>query len=165
MLRKLVLLFLLIFAFKGCTRDDICPAGTPTTPQLIITFNDVINPEIPKRVIGLSIETDYENSILVLARQDTDSIAIPLNMASDTTKYRFIRTTISAQDTIVNIDRLQFIYQRNNNYVNRACGFKTQFENLTADLEEEGSGNWIQNILVVRDTIQDENKAHITILH
>ncbi len=165
MLKKLSVLFLLVFAFKGCTRDDICPAGTPTTPQLIITFNDVINPEIPKKVIGLSIETDYDNSVLVLSRQDTDSIAIPLNTASDTTKYRFIRTTISSEDTIVNIDRLLFVYQRDNNYVNRACGFKTQFENLSATLEEEGSANWIQNVLVVRDTIQDENKAHITMLH
>ena len=165
MLKKVIMLILVIVAFKGCTRDDLCPEGTATTPNLIITFNDIITPATRKEVTGLSIETNYENAIEVLSIRTTDSIAIPLNTNSDTTKYRFIKTTISPTDTVVNIDNVIFIYQRENDYVNRACGFKTEFNNLVPDLEEEGSENWIQNITTIRDTINDENSAHISILH
>ena len=165
MFKKVIILILIIFAFKGCTKDDICPDGTAVTPNLVITFNDILNPTLRKEVVGLSIETNYENAVEVLSRRNTDSIAIPLNTNSDTTKYRFIRTTISANDTIVNIDSIVFVYQRRDDYVNRACGFKTEFENLDPTLEEEGSNNWIQSITTLRDTVNDVTSAHISILH
>jgi|SRR5690606_15037831 len=165
MLKKVILLILIIIAFKGCTRDDLCPEGTATTSNLIITFNDIITPATRNPVANLRIVTNYPDSVEVLRQSNIDSIAIPLNTNSDTTKYKFIRTIISPTDTIVNIDSLVFIYQRNNDYVNRACGFKTEFNNLVSDLEEEGSENWIQNILTIRDTVNDENSAHIRILH
>jgi len=165
MLKKVLLFILIVIAFKGCTRDDLCPEGTATTPNLIITFNDIITPAARKEVVGLSIETNYENSVEVLSIRTTDSIALPLNTNSDTTKYRFIKTTVTATETIVNIDSIVFIYQRKNDYVNRACGFKTQFNNLDPILEDEGSENWIENIITIRDTVNDENSAHISILH
>ncbi len=165
MIKKTIILLLIIFAFKGCTRDDICAEGTATTPNLIITFNDIVNPANRKQVVGLSIVTNYADSVQVLARSTVDSIAIPLNTNSDTTKYKFIRTTINATDTIVNVDSIMFIYQRNNVYVNRACGYKAEFDNLDPNLEEEGAANWIKDILTIRDTVNDETKAHLTILH
>lgn len=165
MIKRIIVLILIIFAFKGCTKDDICPEGTAITPKLIITFNDIVNPAVRKQVVGLSIVTNYADSVVVLARTSTDSIAIPLNINSDTTKYKFIRTTITSTDTIVNEDIIDFVYERYNGYVNRACGFKTEFNNLEATLVEEGTSNWIQEIITNRDTINDENEAHLTILH
>ncbi len=165
MIKRIIVLILIIFAFKGCTKDDICPEGTSTTPNLIITFNDIVNPINRKQVAGLSIVTNYADPVEVLARTTTDSIAIPLNTNSDTTKYKFIRTTITSTDTIINVDNIDFVYQRNNIYVTRACGFKTEFDNLQTTLEEEGTENWIQEIITNRDTINDENEAHLTILH
>lgn len=165
MIKRIIVLILIIFAFKSCTKDDICPEGTAITPKLIITFNDIVNPAVRKQVVGLSIVTNYADSVVVLGRTSTDSIAIPLNINSDTTKYKFIRTTITSTDTIVNVDRIDFVYERFNGYVNRACGFKTEFNNMEATLEEEGTLNWIQEIITNRDTINDENEAHITILH
>lgn len=165
MLKKLILLFLVVFAIKGCTKDDICPPGTPTTPLLIVTFKDIINSANSKEVIGLSVTTDYDDPILILATTTTDSIAIPLSTASDTTKYKFIKTTITETDTTENVDKVMFIYNRRNSYENRACGFKTEFDNLRKKLEEEGIENWIDGIIVVRDTVNDENEAHINILH
>lgn len=165
MLKKIIVLIVAIFAFKGCTRDDLCPEGTATTPNIIIVFNDIVNPANRKNVMGLSIETNYENPVEVLARTNTDSIAIPLNTNSDTTKYKFIRTSITETDTLVNIDSIVFIYSRKEDYVNRACGFKMEYTGLVSYLEEEGTENWIQNIITLRDTVNDENEAHISILH
>lgn len=170
MFKRITLLLLLVFAFKGCTRDDICPEGTATTPKLIITFYNNQNPNNVnlnnrKDVDSLSIETDYEDSVLVLAKTITDSIAIPLSTTSDTTKYRFIRTRGTADNPEINIDKVMFIYSRQDLYVNRACGFKAQFNGIVTVLEDEGSENWIQNITTITDTIIDEEKAHLTFFH
>src|SRR5690554_3709303 len=117
MFKRIILLLLLVSALKGCTRDDICPEGTATTPKLIIVFNNNLNPNNRKAVDSLSIETDYENSVLVLAKTITDSIAIPLSTTSDTTKYRFIRTRGTAENPEINIDNVMFIYSRQDLYV------------------------------------------------
>lgn len=165
MFKRIILLLLLVLALKGCTRDDICPEGTATTPKLIIVFNNNLNPNNRKAVDSLSIETDYENSVLVLAKTITDSIAIPLSTTSDTTKYRFIRTRGTAENPEINIDNVMFIYSRQDLYVNRACGFKSQFNSLEAIIEDENSENWIQNITTNTDTIIDEEKAHLIFFH
>lgn len=165
MIKRIIVLILIIFAFKGCTKDDICPDGTATTPNLIVTFNDIVNQANRKDVFGLSVITNNADSVVVIARTTTDSIAIPLNTNADFTKYKFIRTTITTTDTIVNEDSIIFSYRRYNGYVNRACGFKTEFDNLDVVLEEEGAENWIQDIIIKRDTVNDENEAHLTIYH
>ncbi len=165
MVKRIVFLLFLVFLFKGCTRDDICPEGTATTPNLIIVFNNNLNPNNRKDVEGLSIQTDYEDSVLVLATTTTDSIAIPLSTTSDTTKYRFIRTRGTGDLTEINVDKVMFIYSRKDLYVTRACGFKTEFDNLDYNLEDEGSGNWIKNVTKYRDTVSDEKKAHFIFFH
>lgn len=165
MFKKLTLLLLLVLALKGCTRDDICPEGTATTPNLIIVFADVATPNIRKEVKTLSVQTDYEEAITVLSGITTDSIALPLNVNSDTTKYRFIKTTITDTDTIVKTDRIFITYLRKDIYVNRACGFREEFYSLNPQLQTNNEGNWIENIIVNRDTVVDESQAHLTLLH
>jgi|SRR5690554_1371870 len=165
MLRKIVVLILLILVFKGCTRDDLCPEGAATTPNLVIRFNNIDVKSQYKKVVKLSVETDYEASTTILSLIETDSIAIPLNVNSDTTKYRFIHTIGTGDDAVSNIDKLMFVYNRKDIYVNRACGFSTEFENINITLEDEGSNNWIKEIQINRDTIVDEKQAHLTIFH
>lgn len=165
MIKKFTFSILIVLAFLGCTRDDICPEGTTTTAKLVVTFNDIANPTNPKSVSVLSVQTDYEDSVELLSFTETGEIALPLKTSSDTTKYRLIKTTFRTNDTLTNVDRVMFVYQRRNNYVNRACGFNTEFYNLEASLEPEGNQNWIQDIVVKRDTVNDENNAHIIILH
>lgn len=165
MFKRIILLLLLVLAFKGCTRDDICPEGTATTPKLVIVFKNSANTDFLKKVEDLTVETDYINSVLVLAKTATDSIAIPLSTTSDTTKYRFIRTVGTGDNLEVNVDNVMFVYSRQDLYVNRACGFKAQFNGVTTILEDEGNENWIQNITTITDTIIDEQKAHLTFFH
>ena len=165
MFKRIIFLLLIIFAFNGCTRDDICPEGTATTPKLVIVFNNVLNPQNRKKVEDLIVETDYENSVIVLSRTATDTIAIPLSTTLDTTKYRFIRITGTEETEVRNIDYVTFIYSRKELYVNRACGFKMEFDNLEAQLQNEGSENWILNISTNDQTVKDENKAQLTFFH
>ena len=159
---KLILFLLLIVSLNGCTRDDICPEGTPTTPLLIITFKDISNPLVFKEVTNLTIETDYESSVTVLSNVDTDSIAIPLQSGEDITRHRFIREAGAPSELI---DVYEFSYQRSDIYVNRACGFKTTYNTLTAQEDDEGPIDWILNLDVLKTTVEDEIEAHITIFH
>lgn len=165
MAKRIIFLLLIIYAFKGCTKDDICPPDTATTANLVIAFNDIANPSNTKSVNVLSVITDNDDAVEIISFENTDEIAIPLNTTSDTTKYLFKRSLLSSSDTINNIDKITFVYQRREDYVNRACGFKVEYFNIDPVLESEGTENWIQEIIVNRDIVNDENSAHITVLH
>lgn len=167
MFKKIILLFLIIFAFKGCTKDDICPPDSATTPNLVITFNDIANPLIRKKVQMLTVLTDNIDSLAVFEPVSTDSIIIPLNTNSDTTKYLFKKTIVSESGIVTDsiVEKVMFVYNRKNGYVSRACGFKTEFDNLDADKEPVGSRTWIEEIDIKRQTVNDENSAHVTMLH
>ncbi len=162
MIQRLLILIISMAFLNGCTRDDICPEGTPTTPLLIITFKDISNPFVSKEVDDLTIETDYDTSTTVLNKVTTDSIAIPLRASADNTRYRFI---LDSGDATELTDVYSFSYQRNDVYVNRACGFKTTYNSLTAVEDDEGQIDWILNLEIIKPTIEDETEAHITILH
>jgi len=159
MLKKiagLVAFFILITA--GCSKDDICSQDTPTTPLLIITFNDINNPTQRKTVPGLTVRATSNNQNIVNAAS-TDSIAIPLPTGADITEYRFIRSTNSEPVS----DFYTFNYVREDVYVNRACAFKTTYTNLTA--AGDGTADWIFRVEVNNQTIEDETQAHLTFFH
>ncbi|PKA84321.1 hypothetical protein ATE92_2503 [Ulvibacter sp. MAR_2010_11] len=162
MLKKIIILITIFTALNGCTRDDICSEGTATTPLLIITFKDSANPLVAKDVPNLTIETADNNSTQVITQTTTDSIAIPLNVSADISKYRF---KYDDEGENPNMDILTFTYSREDIYVNRACAFKTVFDNLAAAKEDEGSANWVFSIIVEQQRIENETQAHITILH
>jgi hypothetical protein len=162
MLRRIFFITTVLLTLNGCTRDDICAEGTPTTPLLIITFKDSTNPLISKEVLNLTIETVDVNPTQVMTMVSTDSIAVPLNVSTDLTKYRFKKDDGGDNP---NSDIVTFSYSREDIYVNRACGFKTTYDGLSASKEDEGSANWIFAIEVKNQKIENELQAHLTILH
>lgn len=163
MIKKLLLILTLVFSINGgCTRDDICSEVTPTTPLLIINFKDIANPLVAKSVSNLTVETDYDPGVLLLSEVTTDSIAIPLQVGADNTRYRFIT---NAGETNELIDIYEFNYMRENIYINRACGFKTIYTTLSAIEDDNGAVDWIINLEVLNTTVENENEAHISIFH
>ena len=162
MIKKTILLFYVILSLNGCTRDDICPEGTPTTPLLIFTFNNILNPLVSKSAENLTIETDEETPVVLVTNISTDSIGIPLRTGVDTLRYRFI---LNSGQTDEIIDVYEFVYERSDVYLNRACGFKTTYNGLTAREDDVGIVDWILNLSILKTTVEDETEAHITILH
>ena len=162
MIKKTILLFWVILSLNGCTKDDLCPEETPTTPLLIFTFKNVLNPLLAKTVTNLTIETDEEPPVIYMTNISTDSIGVPLKTGADSVRYRFIQNKGETNEII---DIYEFNYERADVYVNRACGFKTIFNGLTARKEDDGIVNWILNLNILKTTVEDETEAHITILH
>lgn len=163
MLKKFLFFIALIIAANSCTRDDLCSAATQTTSKLVINFKNINSPLEDRGVGNLSVITDL-GDVAVINDSTASTITIPLNVGADITAYRFIK---NSADTInFDVDSISFNYQRVDEYINRACSFKTIFYNLTATVvPEDNSNNWIRSVEIINDTIENENEAHINIFH
>jgi len=163
MIKKLIFLFIIAGIINGCSKDDICTGETPTTPLLIVTFKNFNNQLFSKSVDSLTVRTIIENEpVNIIKYNTTDSIAIPLRVGFDFTDYLFIEN--DNEENSGNTDNLTFNYSRENIYINRACAFKTNFEQLSVESEDDND-NWIQEIRVNKFTVENENETHIIIFH
>ncbi|WP_347921704.1 DUF6452 family protein [Pontimicrobium sp. SW4] len=166
--QSLFILFLMLTMF-ACEKDDICSEATATTPQLVIRFYDALIPEDTKSISGLFVygindadETVFFKNITIGTK---DSIAIPLRTDSNMTKLVFHKDLVDTDDLLVgNPDTVDVSYERKDIYVSRACGYKATFTNLGAVLTPDAD-NWIINITIENNTIDNENAAHINIYH
>ena len=91
-----------------------------------------------------------------------DSIAIPLRNNYEFTQYEFTLNTSSPTLS----DSLQINHRQFDIYINRACGYKSNFilENPFYYKLTNGDG-WIKSIEKIRDTLSDEKKSHLAIYH
>ncbi len=173
-----ILILLILISVFACEKDDICPEATATTPQLIVRFYDITTPEDTKPVTNLLVYGIDDNSEPVFFKDinigTKDSIAIPLRTDINTTKL-VLHSEYSVDDNgtpdddsddivLGNPDAVDISYTRDNKYVSRACGYKATYTNLGAALIAD-SDNWITNITIENNTIDNENAAHINIYH
>ena len=141
-------------------KDDICLSDTPRSPRLIVKMVDKNNPNLYKSANGLLIKVVDNDSINI---QSSDSILLNLNPYKNYTQFEFILNQGSENE---NIDTLQINYSLNNIYINRGCGYMTSFifnSNALTLINEKN--NWIESYLILKDTIINEEQAHMAILH
>ncbi|MBV1925077.1 MAG: hypothetical protein KUG49_01040 [Dokdonia sp.] len=154
----------LTILFVSCERDDICAETTPTTPLLIIRFYDAENPTEFKAVTDLVV-AEVGASIGLIG--SSDSIAIPLRTDVDITAFRFTNNAnadIDADDP-PNEDLINFEYTRTEEYVSKACGFRTLYEQLGIARDGQDDGSWIQELIIDNTSVNDATAAHIRIFH
>tara|TARA_B100000989_G_scaffold149434_1_gene111432 strand:+ start:203 stop:676 length:474 start_codon:yes stop_codon:yes gene_type:complete len=157
MIAKKYFLLMLILII-GCEPDDICIEGTTGTAELIIIFHDFDNPDSRKEIQNLNVvgsinQNDYESLFFTTS----DSITLPLRKFSSSTNYKFVLN----DDNNMIVDELAIFYTTNDIFINRACGFKTIFEELNVSY----SNNWIKKIVILNNSISSNNNANIKILH
>jgi hypothetical protein len=160
---KLFLIILFTFTFSSCEKDDICAEGTPVTPRVIIEFYNAATPTVLENVTNLGIiEPTLSTGFSFTA---VSKIQAPLKTTADVTTLQFIQNGSDTDTMNDNIDVITFNYQRVDEYVSRACGFKTLFylnETNPVVLTADGD-NWIQNIVVTQPNIENENEVHVKI--
>lgn len=159
----ITLSLLLAVSFWNCEKDDICASGTPVTPRLIIEFYDVANPTVLKNVTNLGV---IEPTFSVgKPFNGVSKIQVPLRTTANITTLNFIQNGSDTDTANDNIDAITFNYERIDEYISRACGFKTLFYlNDTNPIELTADGNnWIQNIEVIQPNIETENEVHVKI--
>ncbi|RTL14098.1 MAG: hypothetical protein EKK56_02275 [Flavobacteriaceae bacterium] len=159
----ITLSLLLAVSFWNCEKDDICASGTPVTPRVIIEFYDAADPSVLKNVTNLGViaPTFSEGK----AFNNVSKIEVPLRTTADVTTLNFIQNGSDTNTTNDNVDEITFNYQRVDEYISRACGFKTLFYlNDTNPIELTVDGNnWIQSIEVLQPNIETENEVHVKI--
>lgn len=165
------------FASSSCEPDDICDPNTPTTPRMLIKFYDISNPSLPKNVTNLKVIGEGMTEGVILNPSGIDeakylsngnNILLPLKIDADGVKYKFILNSGNKNPLLINEDNLEFKYSRENFYVSRACGFKTNFSldiNNPFTLTDitPADGKWIQYVIVAQNKITLENETIIKI--
>lgn len=150
----------LIILIQGCQKDDICPAGTATTPLLVIEFYDSEDPTRLKAVPDLVVRASGMEEIL-LGPQTTNSISIPLRTDGNFTEYTF---TYNGGEEDENEDVVTVRYSPNPEYINRACGFRINYSNIDVSVNGDGD-NWILSSIILQENIENETEAHISFTH
>jgi hypothetical protein len=159
----IILSLLLAVSFWNCEKDDICAEGTPVTPRLIIEFYDAANPTVLKNVTNLGV---IESTLTEgFGFTGVSKIQVPLRTTADFTSLNFIQNGSDTNTTNDNIDAITFNYDRVDEYISRACGFKTLFflNDTNAIVLTPDSNNWIQNIIITQTNIETENEVHVKI--
>jgi hypothetical protein len=148
----------------GCERDDICSSAFQVTPRLIIEFYDINETDVLKNVVGLSVFALGEEDTIEIG--NTNRIEIPLRTNQQSTRYGFISQ--SDNEILSNLDEINFTYTTQDIYVNRACGYKTEFVDFQAIriIETDAANNWLRSLNVQQTFIDnDQEETHLYIFH
>ena len=167
-LKIFAIALLLANSFWSCEKDDICPEGTPTTPNVVIEFYDAANPENLKNVTNLRVVSPgFSEDTEANKHNGVSKIKVPLKTNEDQTILQFIQNGGDDDAANDNTDVLTFNYGRTDIYVSRACGYKTIFQlndsNPVLTDNDTPDGLWISSINVQQSNIQYENETHIKI--
>ncbi|MGB1171697.1 MAG: DUF6452 family protein [Flavobacteriaceae bacterium] len=161
-MKSLPTIFLILLAgwlIFSCEKDDICLSGTQGTPRLHINFYDAENPEVLKAVPGLQIRALSIDSIVPL----TNSYFIPLQVDQSFAEFEMTKNARSETESQTII---QFNYDRWDEYINRACGFRGHFIlNEQSVAQKDPDNSWILGFQVMKDTISNEETVHLALYH
>ena len=150
MIKHLHFLVLTLF-FLSCEKDDICIEGFENTNRISIGFID--NESKNPTGITLSFIKGINNDSIIESFSGNE-LKLPLMVNSNETKYILEQNEV--KDTLI------IFHQTNHLYLNRSCGFKSNFliKSKTEIIKESG---WIREILIVQDSIYNEEKTNIYI--
>ena len=151
MIRYLHFLILIIFFFS-CEKDDICIEGSENTNRVTIGFID--NESKNPTGINLSLIKGINNDSIISEAFSGAELKLPLMVNSNKTKYILEQNEI--RDTLI------IFHQTNHLYLNRSCGFKSNFL-IKSDTEILKESGWIREISIVQDSIFNEEKTNIFI--
>lgn len=155
---------LIILGILACEKDDICEGGESETPNVVINMFDGFEPEMLKPAAKIALIADgYSDTIFY---KNTSNIELPLQINTNETQWSlllYIPPTISGNDTIIKKNDIRFIYNTQEFYVSKACGYKVNFFNFNANLlaPESTNDSWIQNISNLTSEITNDDNAHI----
>ena len=144
----------LTLIFLGCEKDDICIEGSENTNRVTIGF--VNYKSRIQTGISLSYIKGINNDSILSEGFSGNYLKLPLKVNSNQTRY------ILEHDKIK--DTLKIFHQTNHLYLNRSCGFKSNFviKSETEIIKESG---WIREVSIEKDSIFNEENTNIFIYY
>lgn len=163
----LVFLGALSLYMISCEKDDLCDPLITKTPNMIVEFFNADNREEARVVANLRYNVEGRTEVIAVG--DTDSTAVPLRVDTTATKWAFTQDkTVNGGVIQAQTDYIEFKYTTRDEYVSRACGFKTLFTldnvapNPVLTAGDDGTF-WIQSVEIEEYKIENENKVHVKI--
>ena len=153
MIKHLRFLVLTII-FLSCEKDDICIEGSENTNRITIGFIDNESKNITG--INLSFIKGINNDSILTESFSGSELKLPLMVNSNETKYILEQNKV--KDTLI------IYHQTSHLYLNRSCGFKSNFL-IKSDTEILKESGWIREISIVQDSIYNEEKTNIHIYY
>ena len=145
---------LTLFVLISCEKDDICIEGSENTNRITIGFINNESKNLTR--INLSFIKGINNDSILSESFSGNELKLPLMVNSNETKYILEKNKV--KDTLI------IYHQTSHLYLNRSCGFKSNFliKSETEILKESG---WIREISIVQDSIFNEEKTNIHIYY
>jgi len=145
--------FLLFFLITSCEKDDICLEGSANTNRITIGF--INSAYESSSSVSLKNIRGINKDSIIYEDIDTDKLRLPLNASSNRTDYILNYNEID--------DTLSIKHRTIHEYLNRGCGFISNFilDKTTEDLDN--SYGWIKKISIVKDSIFNEEKTNLYI--
>tara|TARA_Y100000591_G_scaffold156724_1_gene134813 strand:+ start:195 stop:707 length:513 start_codon:yes stop_codon:yes gene_type:complete len=149
---RLLKILLTFSVLISCEKDDICIEGSENTNRVTIGFID--NESKNPTGINLSFIKGINNDSIISEEFSGAELKLPLMVNSDETKYILEQNKV--RDTLI------IFHQTKHLYLNRSCGFKSNFliKSETEIIKESG---WIREISIVQDSIFNEENTNIFI--
>ena len=145
--------FIIISLFIiSCEKDDICIEGSENTNRITIGFID--NESKNPTGINLSFIKGVNNDSIISEIFSGTELKLPLMVNSNETKYILEQNEVR--------DTLTIYHQSLHQYLNRSCGYKSNFL-INTQTEITKKTGWIREITVVKDSIFNEEKTNIFI--
>jgi hypothetical protein len=165
---------LLAISFWSCEPNDICEEGTAATPRLVIEFYDNASPANTKNVTDLKVQAPGELNGIVFNsggvgqaqyRFTGSKITIPLRTNVTVTEYQLTLNDGNATTSLINQDAITITYSKKDEFISRACGYKTVFEltpvnGITVATE---ANQWIKQIQILQPNILNESEVHVKV--
>ena len=152
MIRGLHLILISLILILSCEKDDICIEGSENTNRVTIGFldNETKNPT------GISLVNlkSIGNDSIIYDTFSGQSIKLPLKVNSTKTQFLLDNNDL--------IDTLTIYHQSIHQYLNRSCGYKSNFI-INSQTEISKQTGWIREISVIKDSIFNEEETNIFI--
>ena len=145
-------ILLLSLFIISCEKDDLCIEGSDNTNRITIGFIDDESKN-PKG-INLSFIKGVNNDSIISEEFSGTELKLPLMVNSNETKYILEQNEVR--------DTLTIYHQSIHQYLNRSCGYKSNFL-INTQTEITKKTGWIREITVVQDSIFNEEKTNIFI--
>ena len=152
MIKGLHLILISLILILSCEKDDICIEGSDNTNRITIGFLD----DETKNPTGISLVNlkSIGNDSIIHETFSGQSIKLPLKVNSTKTQFLFDNTDL--------IDTLTIYHQSIHQYLNRSCGYKSNFI-INSQTEITKQTGWIREISVIKDSIFNEEQTNIFI--
>ena len=150
MIRGLHLILISLILILSCEKDDICIEGSENTNRVTIGFLD----DETKNPTGISLVNlkSIGNDSIIYDTFSGQSIKLPLKVNSTKTQFLLDNNDL--------IDTLTIYHQSIHQYLNRSCGYKSNFI-INSQTEITKQTGWIREISVIKDSIFNLSLIHI----